>query len=207
MCKQYIHSSINQCFWPKSEIIKTVQYKCGQYFTPEAAAKGDLWKKVFLKILQNWQENTRARVSFLIKSQGSACNFIKKGTLAQVFSSEFCEISTNTFLQNTSSGYIYHTSQAFRLLIHFLVRVSGCCCHISTVIMHVLGIDVMNWYQFTFYLPENFKIKNQMPSDVFRGNKKSEHWSGIYWDWQQKMPIEDTWFSECKQVLWSLLRH
>ena len=25
------------------------------------------------------------------------CNFIKKGTLEQVFSSEFCKISTNTF--------------------------------------------------------------------------------------------------------------
>ena len=32
-----------------------------------------------------------------------ACNFIKKETLAQVFSCEFCEISKNTFLQNTSA--------------------------------------------------------------------------------------------------------
>ena len=31
-----------------------------------------------------------------------ACNFITKETLAQVFSREFCEISKNTFLQNTS---------------------------------------------------------------------------------------------------------
>ena len=30
-----------------------------------------------------------------------ACNFIKKETLAQVFSCEFCEVSKNTFLQNT----------------------------------------------------------------------------------------------------------
>ena len=36
-------------------------------------------------ILQNSQENA------------SACNFIKKETLAQVFSCEFCEISKNTF--------------------------------------------------------------------------------------------------------------
>ena len=27
----------------------------------------------------------------------TACNFIKKDTLAQVFSCEFCEISKNTF--------------------------------------------------------------------------------------------------------------
>ena len=38
------------------------------------------------------------------------CNFIKKETLAQVFSCEFCEISMNTFstehLQTTASGFI-----------------------------------------------------------------------------------------------------
>ena len=31
-----------------------------------------------------------------------ACNFIKKETLAQVFFCEFCEISKNNVLQNTS---------------------------------------------------------------------------------------------------------
>ena len=30
-----------------------------------------------------------------------ACNFIKKETLAQVFSCEFCQISKNTFFQGT----------------------------------------------------------------------------------------------------------
>ena len=56
-------------------------------------------KKVFLKFLQNSQENTCARVSFLIKLQAEACNcnFIKKETLAQVFSYKFFEISKNTF--------------------------------------------------------------------------------------------------------------
>ena len=34
--------------------------------------------------------------------QPKACNFIKKETLAQMFSCEFWEISKNTFLQNTS---------------------------------------------------------------------------------------------------------
>ena len=36
--------------------------------------------------------------TFLIKLQ--ACNFIKKETLAQVFSCEFCEISNNTFKEH-----------------------------------------------------------------------------------------------------------
>ena len=54
-------------------------------------------KKVFLKISQNSQENASARVSLLIK-----CNFIKKESLVQVFSCEFCEISENTFSYRTS---------------------------------------------------------------------------------------------------------
>ena len=33
----------------------------------EAATRGVLWKKVFLEISQNSQENTCAKVSFLIK--------------------------------------------------------------------------------------------------------------------------------------------
>ena len=57
-------------------------------------------KKMFLEILQNLQENTCASL-FLIKLQIEACNFIKKETLAQVFSCEFCEISKNAFSYRT----------------------------------------------------------------------------------------------------------
>ena len=39
----------------------------------EAATGGVLLKKVFLKTWQNWQENTCARVSFLIKRQAWGC--------------------------------------------------------------------------------------------------------------------------------------
>ena len=59
----------------------------------EAATRGAQYKKVFLKISQNSQEDTCARVSF----RPGACNFIIKETLAQVFSCLFCEISKNTF--------------------------------------------------------------------------------------------------------------
>ena len=54
-------------------------------------------KKVFLQMSQNSQEKTSGRVSFLIKLQALSCIFIKKETLAQVLSCEFCEISKNTF--------------------------------------------------------------------------------------------------------------
>ena len=58
-------------------------------------------KKVFLEISQNSQENTCARVSLLINLQAEVCNFIKKDTLALVFSSEFCKISKNTLYYKT----------------------------------------------------------------------------------------------------------
>ena len=56
---------------------------------------------MFSEISQNSQENTCARVSFLIKLRPEACNFIEKETLEQVFASESCEISKNTFLERT----------------------------------------------------------------------------------------------------------
>ena len=53
-------------------------------------------KKMFTNISQNSQENPYAKASFLTKLSG-VCNFIKKETLAQVFSCEFCENIKNTF--------------------------------------------------------------------------------------------------------------
>ena len=48
----------------------------------EAATEDALQKKVFLKLSQNSQENTCARVSFLIKLDPTqACNFILKTDL------------------------------------------------------------------------------------------------------------------------------
>ena len=52
----------------------------------EAVARRCSVKKVFLEISQNSQEG---------------CNFIKKKTLTQVFSCEFCKISKNTFSYRT----------------------------------------------------------------------------------------------------------
>ena len=54
--------------------------------------KINLWKNkelILLQILQNSQKNTCTRVSFLIKLQASARNFIKKEILAKVFSRNF----------------------------------------------------------------------------------------------------------------------
>ena len=70
-------------------------------------------KNVFLKFLQNSQENTCGKVSLSIKLQ-SACNFIKKEGLAQVFSGEFCEISKNTqvFLETLAASVIRRSKRS-----------------------------------------------------------------------------------------------
>ena len=68
-------------------------------------------KKVFLEISQNSQENTCARVSILIK-----LNFIKKETLAQVFSFDFCEISKNTFF----TEHVWATASLMNWFYYYL---------------------------------------------------------------------------------------
>ena len=68
----------------------------------------EMLKKLFLSLaafdwIKLWRSEAATRGILF-------CNFIKKGALAQVFSCEFCEMSKNTFLQNTSG----------RLLLDFL---------------------------------------------------------------------------------------
>ena len=72
-------------------------------------------KKMFSKISQNLQENTCARVSYLIKLQTVG----KKETQTQMFSCDFCEILKYLFLQSTSSGCFW-TSKRFCSI--YLVR-------------------------------------------------------------------------------------
>ena len=88
--------SCNFCKTPKVVLIKSNSHHQKQ--PPEM-----FFKKGALKISLNSQENSCARDSFLIMFL--IINVIKKETLAQVFSCEFCEIFNNTFFsQNTSGG-------------------------------------------------------------------------------------------------------
>ena len=74
-----------------------------------SSRQGCSMKKVFLEILQNSQENTCARVSFLIKLQTSACNFIEKQALAQVvFLRIVWNFQEQLFTQNTSGGCFWN---------------------------------------------------------------------------------------------------
>ena len=81
----------------------------------EAVTRGVLWKKVFLEISQNLQENICARDSFLIKLQARGLQLYLKKSLAQLFSCEFCKISKNTFftehLRTTASASLDYVSR------------------------------------------------------------------------------------------------
>ena len=74
---------MNQCESVKLESISS-----------EAVTRRCFVKKAIFEISQNSQENTCARASFSIKLPASGfikkSNFIKKESLAQAFSSEFC---------------------------------------------------------------------------------------------------------------------
>ena len=93
-----------------------------KYLPSEVVVQRGSVKEVFLEILQNSQENTCARFSFLITFQalnvhkafrrrpGRLLNvlrtfktykFTKKEALAQVLSYEFCKTSKNTFFNRT----------------------------------------------------------------------------------------------------------
>ena len=73
-------------------------------------------KKAFFKILENSQENTCVRVSFLIKLQAEICYYtcrlrsatlFKKETMAQVFSCKFCETFKNSLFTEHSLRILF----------------------------------------------------------------------------------------------------
>ena len=73
----------------------------------EAVTRSCSVNNVFLKISQISQENTCARVSFLIKLQTSG-NFFIKEALAQVFSYQFCKIFINQFfIEHLRFEYVF----------------------------------------------------------------------------------------------------
>ena len=69
----------------------------GRYIHRNSHRRCSVRKSVLRNFEKNSQENTCARLSFLIKFQAETWNFIKIEILAQVFSSEFREISKSAF--------------------------------------------------------------------------------------------------------------
>ena len=77
---------------------------------PEAAILWCSVKKVFLEIPTKLQENTCARVSFLIKSGLRPATLLKKRFWHRCFPVNFAKFLRTTFLQNTSGRLLLFLS-------------------------------------------------------------------------------------------------
>ena len=84
------------------------------FYKQKQSSRGVLIKEVFLEISQNLPESPCARPQ--------DCNFIKKETLAQVFSYKFCEICKNTFFHRAPQ---VATSVVIKSL-HFEIAITFC---------------------------------------------------------------------------------
>ena len=104
--------------------------------------------KVFLEILQNSQENT-------------CTNFIKKETLEQVFSFEFCKISMNTFSYRTlpvatSVMENIATFSGFKILLYCCLLTKSCrlkaCSFIKKSPWHWrFPVHLAKFFRITFF--------------------------------------------------------
>ena len=86
-------------------------YLKNTFLTAEAVVRRCSIKKVFLEISQNLQENTYARVSFLMKLQASGltpATLLKKTLWHQCFPVNFAKFLRIPFLKNTSGGCFYN---------------------------------------------------------------------------------------------------
>ena len=100
---KFCERNISQCILTLKEHWMTLG---NQQQRSEAVVQRCSVKKVFLEISQNSQENACAKVLFLImqslffnKVAGLRLTTLLQKRLAQVFSSEFCEIFKDTFFQ------------------------------------------------------------------------------------------------------------
>ena len=87
------------------------KYTCTKFQSSGAVARRCSIKKVVLKNFAKFTEKHLCQSLFLIKL---TCDFIKKETLAQVFSCQFCDIFKNTFFTEhlratASESCIYKT--------------------------------------------------------------------------------------------------
>ena len=113
-------------------------------------------KKVVLRNLAKFTRKHLSQGLFFKKVVGGACNFIKKETLAQVFSYEFCKISKNTFSQNTSG----------RLLLDYVIMWAG--DHSTSKFWSlIIVLFIFIWWQTLWCYYSSIKNKFQSLEKVY----------------------------------------
>ena len=115
------------------------------------------------RCVRNFVKLTR---KYLCQSRPQACNFIKKETVAQVFSYEFCEISKNTFfteyLWEIASDSFSFSKQLFSELLWMFIA-SYMLKYIKVLVLvksvakikHFLGLSGLFTIRFLFIVFTN----------------------------------------------------
>ena len=99
---------------------KCIKHRGGR----EAASGGLLWKRC------SWTFHKIRRKTLVLEPQ--ACKFIKRQTLAQVFSREFCEIFKNTFIYRTPPDDCFRRYEFFLQFFPYGISPGDCFEHISS---------------------------------------------------------------------------
>ena len=122
-------------------------------------------KKVFLKILQNPQQNTCVRGSiFLKRCEPTTYYFVGKETLVQVVSYEFCKFCNNTYFVE----------------------------HMRTVVARQICLCETNLFLFSWLnLKANFNTNQKQPPEVFYKSRCSLKFVNIY----RKTPVLESLFN------------
>ena len=98
----------------------------------------------------------------------SACNFIKKETLAQVFSCEFCVISKKTVFYRTPPGGCF---RIFCLVVSWKITWSDTSNHskscLNSVVQETLWLSFQLCISFNFYLCSNRIFSKEHKFRVF----------------------------------------
>ena len=96
-----------------------------------------LCKKGYFRNFAKFTGKHLCQSHFFNKVAGQACNFIKKEALVQVFSCEFCEISTNTFFtehfRTTASAFRYRENIKYSACINLNTNIFKRVCYIAWV--------------------------------------------------------------------------
>ena len=122
-------------------------------------------KKFFFKISQNSQENTCARVSFLIKVAGlMPATLLKKRLWRRCFPVNFVKFLRTSFWQNTSG----------RLLLSFIEKINGFCepckkwrCEICDPAVYTKSFKLTTTQRTYSIRPENLKCSSENAAYLF----------------------------------------
>ena len=169
---------------------KTLTYTEGSFRSSHQ--RGSV-KKVFLEISQNSQENTCARVSFLIKLQNKPVTLLKKKRLwHRNFLMNFVKFLRTPFLQNTSARLllnVFRSEEKVKTSIEIFLRktqhsVEGlfqsCSCQFWLTIFSNNRWTHINWFSSQLQSWNCYEITINRISNIDQFQMRQHNWNNFY---------------------------